>query len=190
MSALSLPRTTSLKGALQTAGQLVVLPYRTVVFVRKLLREGCIEVETPFDVNRESFSFRTLIQPDADVLNFIPPPRLFTEPTARQAFNQAYARHQQAVQARLAALSHQHELWGKLADGTLLVLNTAPLANAAYDFISVPDWEASAVTAAITAAISLLVRRFLRRNIFRLLIRSAVLLGRQWVRKRIKRATS
>ena len=60
--------TFSLKNSLES----LTLPYRIFLVLRSLFKYGYLEISTSFKYQGATHTFRTLIQPDADVINIIP----------------------------------------------------------------------------------------------------------------------
>lgn len=106
----------TLKQRWQTAQQIITLwlqlPQLLVRAVHELFVKGGFELQTPLIYRNEAQAivyqgaFRTLLQIDGDIINFIPPPHLFAADAGwQQQYQQAQQQHQRQFQHILKNMS-------------------------------------------------------------------------------------
>lgn len=120
------------------------------------IAQGGIAVDTSFqhrflfNPNR-SFSFRTTIQPDADVINLLPNPNLFSSDDGYKSYERNYEIHRSNVERLLSNLSNGVNGIMILISGTISIPSSAAL-------IKVFDWDASTMTPPLFIILTFLVR--------------------------------
>lgn len=121
--------TAALSDITQKAKQLwdlVNTPFRVVKFVWNLYRNGQVEVVTPFQYQNETYSFRTVIQPDADILMYIPDPEKFaSNRRSLQLLQKQHKAHLQQVTEFVGVLQHNSQAMGRVTDVTVYGTNAA-----------------------------------------------------------------
>lgn len=146
------------KELLEEFEQFIAMPARTFQVLKIMFTTGCFEIETAFQHKNKSYIFSTLMQIDADVINYIPDPKLMLNDGD---FKTKYQEHQQIHLQKVASFvqTFQGDLpfWEKLFDGFLVMTNAVPL----YTLITDLSVEGG-VTSATVGTVSLLSRKFLK----------------------------
>ncbi len=92
--------------------------------IRQFILHGGIEIATTFAYtpsggSERVYSFRTIVQVDADIINFVPDPSLFqTDPTWNSAFAAAYGRHEAGMRALALRMDRLRRTINMLSAGT------------------------------------------------------------------------
>ncbi len=92
-----------LKQLAQAGKEFLTLPDRLYAYSKEIVESGGVEVESVYtyqapDHSEHPIRFRTSIQPDGDIINFIPDPQLFaTDPRWNGYLNHCFKLHFQEV---------------------------------------------------------------------------------------------
>jgi len=117
-----------------------VQPIEPLKLLLKVLREGGYAVETTFDFvdergRKTTHGFKTLIQPDMDIVDFIPNiPRYFRNAEWMALCDEHRTIHMQKIKEFERTIFGQEVLLDKLIDGSLIVVNIAPFAEVIANF--------------------------------------------------------
>jgi len=136
----------------------IQLPFRVFAFIKALFLHGYVEVITAFEYKKESHAFRTLIQVDADIMNFIPDPQAFRgDKKGLRMMKNLYQEHQKKIEDIIQILQGNKSFVGKFIDFALVVTNAYPIYEAFID----PDTRSAIISGSIATA-SLLFRKYLK----------------------------
>jgi len=117
-----------------------VQPIEPLKLLLKVLREGGYAVETTFDFvdergRKTTHGFKTLIQPDMDIVDFIPNiPKYFRNTKWMALCDEHRTIHLQKIKEFERIIFGQEALLDKLIDGSLIAVNVAPFAQVITDF--------------------------------------------------------
>lgn len=104
----------------------------------RFYKDGYVETETIFELNGNALSFRTVIQPDADILDFVPDFRkIKLTKKVVKLITAARNEHLVKVRALLTKLSDSEKLIDASLNAALITLNVFPFI---YSVIELP-WE-------------------------------------------------
>lgn len=84
--------------------------FATYVFLRQLLREGCLTVETHFYYSEKKYHFTTKVQLDADIINYIPPFELLHDKEFLEKYQHYFKKHQHRVANKVWAISKANDI--------------------------------------------------------------------------------
>ena len=160
------PRSTPL--TLEELQRLIKVPLALLRLLRKLLTGGYFEVETPFTFRQQQYRFLTVIQLDADLVNYIPDVRNFLpHKQGKQVFIDHYLVHQGKVLDVFAQFQQNALFWQRVLETALVAGNVAIML---YQFIDGIALQEAGVTGAV-AGLSLLFNKYLTHRTVRWIIR-------------------
>lgn len=138
-----------------------VQPIEPLKLLLKVLREGGYAVETTFDFTDErgrktTHGFKTLIQPDMDIVDFIPNiPKYFRNPEWMQLCDEHRIIHMEKIKEFERKIFGQEALLDKIIDGSLITVNLYPF----IDVITGFSWYELAISTG-TVALSVGFRQY------------------------------
>ena len=162
-------------------------PFMVTTFPH-LIVHGGISVDTPFEYRSPQegqarrFFFRTVIQMDADIINFLPRPDSFPDdPGWTQLYEEKYKAHRARVEALFAKLDGLPSLAWLVSGG----LSLASVTVAARTFIGEMETLLFRFSfLSLSVFLTYVFRKYLLRSIFK----GAILFGGYWMKKRGWRA--
>jgi len=108
----------------QRLWQVVMAPIRLWEFINKMLNEGYYDVVTEFEVAGKKMAFKTLIQIDGDLINYIPDPtHLLRERKSIKVFRQYHRKHLQNTEGIIKMYEDNFLLFSRFFDLILLAIN-------------------------------------------------------------------
>ncbi len=148
------------KGRLR-AGRSVTELY---AFIKAMLADGGVEVSTPFAYKGEAFEFRTLFQPDGDVLLYLPPLKERQHDSGYlEAVAEHYKLHLEKTREVFATAGANTSFFGMVIDLGLVGANLWPL----HKTLSAFTWETLALTVSFSV-LTWLFRKYFRPLLSRL----------------------
>ncbi len=138
-----------------------VEPTEPLKLLLKTLREGGYAVETVFEFTDErgrktTHGFRTLIQPDMDIVDFIPNiPKYFRNADWMQLCEEHRLIHLEKIKEFERKIFGQEILLDKIVDGSLIAVNVYPF----YDVLVGFSWEDFAISTGTVVA-SVVFRKY------------------------------
>lgn len=158
-----------------------IAPFRVYRFLKSMLREGFYEISTDFEYEGKPYQFRTLIQPDADIINYIPDITQSTKKTWLETFKKQYDNHLQNIDFFMQRATESHLALSRIIDSGIIALNVYPI----WRFVENFNLETIGLSG-ILVAISAAFRKYLKPYIVRLSLRGIFRIARIYFRKRIK----
>jgi len=148
----------------------IVFPFRAFLLIRTFLRTGGIEIYTPFSYQGNKLAFRTIIQPDADVLYYIPNLVPYqNQPDIYAVVAQYRAQHLQKIEDIFTALNSPKGFFEKTIDFVLITTN----ASIAFQTFAQTSQESILMSAGIVGA-SILFRRFGKKALITFTLKSVI----------------
>lgn len=148
---------------------IIVYPLNPFIFMYRMKVHGFHEVITIFEYNHHGtvliHGFRTLLQMDADMVNFIPPvDQFFKYPKWRKLFFAHYALHKQKIHDFEQSVLSQHTFWGRLFDGTVYMTMFYQVSDVFVDLYTQIQTAVALTNGAIVEAVVTVVGGFLLRR--------------------------
>jgi hypothetical protein len=144
-------------------------PFRLFFFLRKLLREGCYTVSTVYADGKTQREFRTLIQFDADIIQYIPDVHAISKSKRSvRLMRTHYRRHQERLNLLIQLLERNLLAISVFFDTGIVAVNIRPLMELADQ----PTLE-EAVVSGILLVSSLLFRKYLKPRLIQWLVKRA-----------------
>lgn len=129
---------TTYKNKLKTVKTAWEYPLDIAKNIIRFYKDGYVETETIFELEGNAQSFRTIIQPDADILDFIPDfSKIKLTSKIEKVIYKARKDHIKKVRALTAKLSDSEKLIDAALNAVLITLNLFPFI---YSVIELP-WE-------------------------------------------------
>jgi len=152
-----------------------VQPLEPLKLLLKVFREGGYAVETTFDFvdergRKTTHSFKTLIQPDMDIVDFIPNiPKYFRNAAWMTLCDEHRTIHLQKIKEFERTIFGQEVLLDKLVDGSLIIINITPFIKVITDFS--PE---TALFSTGTAVASVIFRKYGKSKMISLTTKNAM----------------
>ncbi|UZR92944.1 hypothetical protein [Chondrinema litorale] len=157
-----------------------IAPYRVYKFLKCMLREGFYEIKTDFEFEGVAYQFRTLIQPDADIINYIPDIQLHTQKQWLEKFKEEYKNHMGNIEFFMQRASESHLAISRIIDAGLIGTNIYPF----LDFIDSLTSVEAAYSAA-TIALTLVFRKFIKPFIVQISLKGVFRIARLYFKKKL-----
>ena len=157
-----------------------IAPFRVYKFLKNMLREGFYEITTDFEFEGNPYQFRTLIQPDADIINYIPDIAKHTKKKWLETFRKEYQNHIENIEFFLQRATESQLALSRLIDTGIITGNGYPI----WQFIEQLSIETAGISGA-TLALSVAFRKFLKPYIVKLSLRGIFRLARVYFRKKL-----
>lgn len=115
-------------------------PRRTFRFLGNVYRNGYYEVITTFSYQDKEFSFRTSVQPDADVMIFVPDINAHVKNKEWfKLYREKFYEHQVNTHDFLKVLVRNEKVWLRAFDVGITAANVVPIAKLGYDYYANSD---------------------------------------------------
>jgi len=157
-----------------------IAPFRVYRFLKNMLREGFYEITTDFEFEGNPYQFRTLIQPDADIINYIPDITKHTKKKWLETFKTEYKTHIENIEFFLERATESQLALSRLIDTGIITINGYPI----WKFIEQFSVETAGISGA-TLALSVAFRKFLKPYIVKFSLRGIFRLARVYFRKKL-----
>jgi hypothetical protein len=133
------------------------VPLETLKLAKSLLKDGCLEVETPVP-GMKGHAFKSILQIDADIITYIPDVRKYKKDKEKlEAIQKGHEEHTKAVHKTISKLSTDSNFLARGFDGLLIALNFYPILNLLQEFST-----ENGLYSGGTIALSLIFRKFIR----------------------------
>ncbi|MEM1137612.1 MAG: hypothetical protein AAGI07_17355 [Bacteroidota bacterium] len=157
-----------------------IAPYRIYKFLKSMLREGFYEIRTDFQYEEKDYHFRTLIQPDADIINYIPDIRLHSKKDWLKIFNEEYNHHLANIEAFMTRASESQLALSRIIDTGIIVTNMYPI----WDFIDKLDLETAGFSG-IVLALSAAFRKFMKPYVVKLSLKGIFGIAKTYFKQKL-----
>ncbi len=157
-----------------------IAPFRVYKFLKSMLREGFYEISTDFEYEGKPYQFRTLIQPDADIINYIPDISQNNQKQWLDTFKKQYGKHLQNIDFFMQRATESHLALSRIIDTGIIAANVYPI----WRFIENYNLETAGVSG-ILLALSAAFRKFLKPYVVRISLKGVFRIARIYFRKRI-----
>ena len=145
---------------------------------KSLFVNGSYELITAFEYQGKNWEFRTLVQPDADIIQYLPPFDLLKKDRSFQRiYLKKHRKHQAELSDALAIFQPNGKLLGYIIDG-ILVLGNIYSGIIAYQAGTIED----GIVGGVIATVSILYRQFLKKPT----IKTAINLGYKLLKQIMK----
>lgn len=162
---------------------ILVIPIKMYQLFKEIFKYGSFEIRTPFSYNETDFAFRTNIQLDGDIVNYIPNVGVFPNDKAwRKLVGEKFQTHQNNIHDRLIEINGGALFLSRFIDIFLILLNFKPL----FELSLNPD-EVNAIISGAVLSASLLFRKFLKEKVIGISIQGVFRLVRWYMTMRINR---
>jgi hypothetical protein len=126
------------RGTKYSVVTVVTMPVRVTGMLRELLREGCFQIEDSFEYKGATFTLKTFIQPDADIitvigipfLNEYSPKDLEVDAKGEELLMRNYVAHNLRVVTAFEEFDGRKQFWGTAIDVSLILTNILSIADA------------------------------------------------------------
>ena len=157
-----------------------IAPFRIYKFLKSMLREGFYEIKTDFEFEGHPYQFRTLIQPDADIINYIPDIQLHTQKKWLNQFKKEYKNHLDNINFFMQRASESHLAISRMIDTGIIATNIYPV----IEFLDNLTLE-TAGTSSLFLILSGLFRKYIKPYIVKFSLQGIFRIARAYFRKRL-----
>ncbi|MEH0154537.1 hypothetical protein V6R21_10360 [Limibacter armeniacum] len=132
------------------------VPLRGYRIIRTMMTEGCYEIETAFSYKNdrataEVFTFSTLIQPDADIINLLPDyKKHWGDAAFREAYTSFQKIHFKKLQDFVSIFQSTSNSWDRVLDTMLIGAHLLPPSYALLTNLSAESGMVSTGVSAIS----------------------------------------
>ena len=158
-----------------------IAPFRVYRFLKSMLREGFYEIATDFEFEGKPYQFRTLIQPDADIINYIPDITIHHKKAWLKTFKEQYNNHLQNIDFFMQRATESHLALSRIIDTGIIGINLYPI----WRFIEDLNLETAGLSGAVLA-LSTVFRQYLKPYVVRFSLRGIFRVARVYFRKRLR----
>ncbi len=148
---------------------IIIFPLNPFIFLYRMKVYGYHEIVTVFEYDHRgtvlTHGFRTLLQLDADIVDFIPPVDQFLKyPKWRKLFFANYALHKQKITDFERSVLSQHTFWGRLFDGAIYLTMFYQVSDVFVELYNQVQAAAALTGGAVAEAVVTVVGGFLLRR--------------------------
>lgn len=162
---------------------ILVIPIKMFQLFKEIFKYGCFEIKTSFSYNKRDFAFRTNIQLDGDIVNYIPNVGIFpNDKSWRKLVGEKFQTHQNNIHDRLIEINGGALFLSRFIDIILILLNFKPVFELALN----PDEVNTIISGAVLSA-SLLFRKFLKEKVIGISMKGVFKLVRLYMNMRINK---